>query len=185
MNNLKLGVATWIVSRFAPICDREALIGDLTEEHARLTEAGLPDAPWGWYLRHICASIPPLLWAGLARATWPVTLGVALAAYVLMFSIQEFVSLTARSPVTNYCPVELFLFLPVALLVGYLAERIRRGTAIVCGTLVLLTAVVMAVWHWYGGNAPLLIQKQWLWLLLGPTVMFIGVAVDRRRSSAR
>src|SRR5690349_7140514 len=173
MKNLKFDVATWLVSRCVPMRDREALIGDLTEEHLRLTKAGLPDAPLGWYLRHIWASIPPLLCAALARATWPVTLGVALAAYLLMFSIQEFISLTARSPVTNYCPVELFVFFPVALLVGYLAERIRRRTSIVCGTLVLLTAAVMAVWDWYGGNAPLLIEKQWLWLLLGPAVMFI------------
>jgi len=185
MKNLKLRVATWIVSRFVPIRDREALIGDLTEEHARLTKAGLPDAPSGWYLRHIWASIPPLLWAGLARATWPMTLGIALAAYILICSVQGFVSWTARGPATMYCPVELGVFFPIALLVGYLAERIRPRTSIVCGTLLLLTVAAMIVWDWYGGNAPLQVQKQLPWLVLGPAVMWIGVATDRRRSSAR
>jgi hypothetical protein len=72
--------------------------------------------------------------------------GVALAAYVLIFALQEFVSWGARRPATIYCPVELAVFFPITLLI----ERIRRSTSIVCGTLVLMTVAVSAVWDWYG-----------------------------------
>jgi len=184
MKSIKLNVATWILSRFVPVGAREALIGDLTEEYARLAKAGVPDAPLGWYLRHIGGSVPPLLWAGLATATWLKTLGVALAAYTLLtFPLQWFVQWAVRSlPAKIDGPVELVVLLPTVLLIGYLAERIRRRTLIVLGTLFLLTFAAQFVW-WDAGNAP--IQTQLAWLFLGPAVIFVGVALDRRRSSTR
>jgi hypothetical protein len=184
MKNRKLKVATWLLSRFVPNGAREALLGDLTEEYARLVKAGHPDAPLGWYLRHISGSIPPLLCAGLARATWPMTLGVALVAYALLtFPTQWFVQWAVRSlPAKIELPVELVVLIPTVFLIGYLAERIRRGTLIALGTLLLLTIVAQIIWG-NAGNAP--IQSQLVWLFLGPEVIFVGVVINRRRSSAR
>ena len=184
MKNLKLEVAAWVLSRFAPISAREALIGDLTEEYARLAKAGLPDAPLGWYLRHICGSIPPLLWASLARGTWPKTLGIALVAYTLLtFPTRWFVQWAVhRLPPKIDGPVELVFLLPTVLLIGYLAERIRRRTLIMLGTLLMLTIAAQFVWG-DARNAP--IQSQLAWLFLGPAVIFVGVAINRRRSSTR
>ncbi len=184
MKNLKLHVATWILSRFVPARDREALVGDLTEEHARLTAAGRRDAPFGWYLRHVCASIPPLVWAGLARATWPTTLAIALAAFFLTVLMQTFVQWAIRSLAVKVDgPVAMVIFSPLVLLIGYLAERIRRRTSIVFGALLLLTIAAMTVWDLNTGK--LHIQRQLPAYLLGLAVICIGVATKRRRSSAR
>lgn len=183
MKSLKLNVATWMLSRLVPLNAREAIVGDLVEEHARLTKSGLSDAPLGWYLQHICGSILPLLSAGLARAAWPVTFGVALVAYALIFPTQWFIQWAIRHlPAKFDGPVELIVLLPAVFLIGYLAERIRRRSLTVLGTLVLLTIAAQFAWG-DARNAPL--QSQLAGLFLGPAIIFVGVAINRHRSSAR
>jgi hypothetical protein len=179
MSSLSLNIATWVLSRFVPMSDREALIGDLAEEYARRAKAGLPYAAFGWYLGHICASIPPLLWARLARATWPMTFGVALLAYFVVGAAQLVIQWTVQSlTATAHRPLVLIIIFPIVLLIGYISERTRRRSAIVLGAMLLLAIAAMTLWS--AGNAP--VQYRLAYLLLGPAVAFIGAAMNWRRS---
>jgi hypothetical protein len=181
MRNIGLNVATWILARFVPMSDREELIGDLTEEYARRAKAGLPYAVLGWYLRHICASIPPLLWARLTRATWPITLGVALLAYFVVGAAQLVIQWAVQSfTLTAHRHLDLVIIFPTVLLIGYISERFRHRSAIFLGAVLLLAIAAMTLWS--AGNAPVLYRLAYL--LLGPSVAFIGAAMNCRSKSA-
>jgi hypothetical protein len=182
MKNLGLKLATWILSRLVRSSDREALIGDLAEEYARRTRAGPPHAAFGWYLRQTCASFPPLLSARLTQAMWPMTFGVALVAYLMVGGAQLLIQWAVRNMTTGaHAPLVLAILFPVILLIGYLAERLRRSAAIVLGTMLLLAIAAMTVWN--TGSSPL--PYRLAYLLVGPTVAFVGIAMDWRRRSAR
>jgi hypothetical protein len=110
------------------------------------------------------------------------TLVVALGAYFLILPTQGCIYSAVRSsPAEIDGLVEIVVFFPIVLLIGYLAERVRRGTSTMLGMLLLLTIAAQIVW-WDAGNAP--VQTQLAWLVLGPTVILIGVVTNRSRSSA-
>jgi hypothetical protein len=174
MHHLALRVATWIFARLVPKGDREPLIGDLAEEYALRVNAASSSAALKWYLQQICASIPPLLWVRLTRATWVATLGVALLAYfavgVMQLIIHWAIS-SSSAPVYN--PLGLVIIFPIVVLIGYFAERFRRRSAIVLGAMMLLAITAMTVLT--SENAPLWYRGAYFFV--GPVAAFIGSAL--------
>jgi drug/metabolite transporter (DMT)-like permease len=182
MRRPPLPLLTWVFTRFVPKGDREPLIGDLAEEYELRARTTSSSAASRWYLRQICASIPPLLWARFTRATWPATLGVALLAYfavgVVQYMIQRAI---ANSTATFYGPLPLIIVFPIVVLIGYLAERIRPRSAVVMGTLMLLAITAMTLWASEG--APLWYRAAYF--VVGPAAAFAGAVLQRRHSRAR
>jgi hypothetical protein len=82
---------------------------------------------------------------------------------------------------TTRGPLALIILFPIVLVIGFFAERFRRRSAVVLGAILLLAIAAMTVWG--TGNAP--IRYRLAYLLVGPTVAFIGTAMHWRRNSAR
>ena len=178
MHHFALYVATWIFSRLVPKTDREPLIGDLAEEYALRVNAASSSAALKWYLRQIGASIPPLLWARLTRATWPATLGVALLAYFAVGVVQLILHWAIpSSSATGYNPLGLVIIFPMVVLIGYFAERFRHRAAIVLGAMMLLAITAMTVLT--TESAPLWYRLAYFFV--GPAAAFIGSAMRSQR----
>jgi hypothetical protein len=178
MQALALYVATWIVSRLVPKGDREPLIGDLAEEYALRVNAASSSAALKWYLRQICASIPPLLWARLTQAAWLATLGVALLAYFAVGVVQLIIHWAIPSSSgPEYQPLGLVIIFPMVVLIGYFAERLRRRAAIVLAAMMLLAITAMTVWT--TESAPLWYRVAYFFV--GPAAAFIGSALRSLR----
>jgi drug/metabolite transporter (DMT)-like permease len=178
MHHLVLRVATWILSRLVPKRDREPLIGDFAEEYALRMNAASSSAALKWYLQQTCASVPPLLWLRLTRATWLATLGVAFLAYFAVGVAQLILywAITSFS-VTVYSPLGLIIVFPIVVLIGYFAEGIRRRSAIVLGVMMLLAMTAMTVWT--TENAPLWYRVAYFFV--GPAAAVIGSALRSLR----
>jgi hypothetical protein len=171
MDRPALRVVTRIFSWLVPKDHREPLIGDFAEEYALRAKAGSPSAALRWYLRQICASVPPLLWARLTRAAWLSTLGVALIAYFAVGVVQIILRWAiSSSSATLYNPLDLITIFPMVVLIGYVAERFRRRAAIVLGAMMLLAITAMTVWS--TENSPLWYRVAWFFV--GPAAAFIG-----------
>jgi hypothetical protein len=173
-----LHVATWIFSWLVPRDVREPLMGDLAEEYALRVKAISSSAALKWYLRQICASVPPLLWARLTRTVWLSTLGVAFLAYFAVGVVQVLIRwMISSSSATVHNPLDLILIFPMVVLIGYFAERFRRRAAIVLGAMMLLAITAMTVWAteisplWY----------RVAWFFVGPAAAFIGSVLPSLR----
>jgi hypothetical protein len=147
MRHRVLQVATWAISRLAPRSEREALWGDLAEEYELRARAATSAAALRWYRQQLCASIPPLLWARVCRASWLATTAVALLAYfavgVVEFVVNRGISRSSVDGASAYDPLGMLITFPIVVLVGYLAERVHRGAAFVLGAMMLLAVIVM------------------------------------------
>src|SRR5580658_7373033 len=123
-----LQVAIWILSRLVPEGERDALVGDLIEEHALRAAATSSSAALRWALQQVCASAPPLLWARLRRAAWIATFGVALLAYTAVGVVEFFVNRAMSSPSAAgpiaYALLGLIIPFPTVVLIAYFAARI-------------------------------------------------------------
>jgi hypothetical protein len=141
-----LRVSTWIFSRLVPKDIRDALIGDLMEEYARRASPTSSSAALQWYLRQICTSILPMLGTRLRRATWLATLGVGLISYFAVAALQPFVRRAISSSFANgYFAADLIAIFTTIVIIGFLAERLRRRASIVLGLMLLLTLILMTV----------------------------------------
>ncbi len=129
MRHRAVDVATWMFSRLVSKGEREPLLGDLAEEYALRTNAASASAAFKWYLRQICASAPPLLYAQLARAGWIATAGVALLAYIGAGLAELMVHRVISSSPAVYNPLGLVITFPMVVLIGYFAARFRRRSA--------------------------------------------------------
>jgi hypothetical protein len=179
MRNPSLHLATWILSRLAPENERDPLIGDLAEEYALRSKATSSSAARKWYLRQVCASVPPLLRARLRRPMWLATFGFALAAYIAIGVVQLIVGWVIAD---IYDPLNLIIGLPMVVLIGYVAARFRRRAATVLAALMLVAVTVMTLTTTEA--APLWYR---IAFFLGPAAAFIGGAVhsrQERRSTA-
>jgi hypothetical protein len=171
MRNPALNVVTWIFSRLVPKDIREPLMGDLEEEHAQRAQAISSSAALKWYLREICASIPPLLWARLTRTPWLSTLGVAVLAYFAVGVAQVLIRWMISSPSSAaYHRLDVILIFPMVVLIGYFAERFRRRAAIVLGAMMLIAITAMTLLA--NESSPLWYRVAWFFV--GPTAAFIG-----------
>jgi hypothetical protein len=178
MHHPALYVATWLFSRLVPKDVREPLMGDLAEEYALRVQAAPSSAALKWYLRQICASIPPLLWVRLTRAVWLSTLGVALLGYCAVGVVQLIVRWAISSSfATVHNRLDVIFIFPMVVLIGYFAERLRRRAAIVLGTMMLIaiTAMTLSTTE----SSPLWYRAAWF--LVGPAAAFIGSALPSRR----
>jgi hypothetical protein len=177
MSDFALRIATWILSRFVSKNDREALIGDLAEEYARRVRSDSRSAAFVWYLRHSFTSIPALVRVKLTRARWPLTLGVALLAYLLVGVAQLIIRWALQSLSARSHPLLILIILvPIILLIAYLAERLRRKSAIMLGAILMIAIAAMTMWS--SRNAAM--QYQLAYLLVGPCVAFFGTALNWR-----
>ena len=167
-----LSMASWMLSRFVPMADRESLLGDLAEEHASRAASQSTAAASRWLLRQIGASIPPLLWSGLRRAAWPATLGVALLGYVAIAVMQLCIHWALGQSAT-YGAQPLLIVAPMVAVVGYLADRWRRRAALVLAVMMLLAMTAMTVWT--TEDAPLWYRAAYF--LVGPAAAVIGGAL--------
>jgi|SRR5215469_2027899 len=175
MRHRALQLAMWILARLVPEGDRLPLVGDLVEEYAlRAKEASSPTA-LRWCLQQVCASVPPLLWARLARAGWIPMVGVALLAYIAVGVVELAVNWTiSRSAAYN--PLGMLVTFPIVVLIGYFAARFRRGAAIVLGVMMLVSVTVMTL------TSPEILPLGYriAYFFVGPLAVFIGTALHSR-----
>jgi hypothetical protein len=179
---LALALATSILSRLVPPGDREPLVGDLAEEYALRVRADPSYAPHLWYLRQIWSSIPPIIRMRLSREAWCATLGVALVAYFAVGLGQLAVAWaipTSSEP--TYDPLGLIVTFPLIVIIGYFAERSRRGAAAVLATLMLLaiTAITLLI----AVTAPVWYQAAYFFV--GPVGAIVGGALHESHASSR
>ena len=128
-------------SRLEPAAEREALLGDLHEEHSLRSAAGSPTAARTWLRRQLCASILHFAWCRAKAVAWISTAGVAVLAYVAIGVIDYLIKRgVAVSPVAG-----LLLTFIAATLVAYVAGLLRRGAPIVLATMLLLAIIVMTL----------------------------------------
>jgi hypothetical protein len=175
----------WAFSRLAPHSQREALLGDLAEEHALRAKAASPSAAARWYLRQIYASIAPLLWARLTQSGWLATAGVALLAYIAIGLVELLVNaaiagVSATSP-GDYNPLGMLITFPAVVLIGYFAAGFRRRAAIALLAMMLLSVTAMTLW----ADEKLPIWYRIAYFLVGPAATLIGNAWRSRLRSLR
>ena len=173
--------ATWFFSWLVPRAEREALLGDLAEEYLLRAGAASAAAASRWYLRQICASVPPLLWARLARSGWLATAGVALLAYIGVGLVELMVNWAiahlSGTPTGAYNPLGMFItFLPVVL-IGYFAAGLRPRAAIVLVAMMLFSVTAMTLW----GDERLPTWYRIAYFLVGPAATFIGSGLHSMR----
>jgi hypothetical protein len=181
MSHRTLHVMSWLLSRLAPEGAREPLVGDLTEEYALRANSTSSSAALRWYLRQVCASASPLLWARLTRAAWISTIGVALLAYITVgvaeFTVNWAISNRAATSIFAYKLLGLIITFPIVVLIGYFAARFRRGAAFVLGVMMLLVVTMMMLWTTES-------MPTWFriaYFIGGPAAAFIGSGLHSLR----
>jgi hypothetical protein len=176
-----LQVATWTLCRLAPRSEREALLGDLAEEYALRADAASSPGAYQWYLRQVCASAAPLLWARLTRSAWVATAGVAVFAYLATGLVEFIVNWAMAGPVATgtaaYNPLGMFITFPMVVLIGYFAARLRRRATLVLAAMMLLSVTAMTLW----GHESLPTWYRIAYFLVGPAASFIGGALNSLR----
>jgi hypothetical protein len=170
-------MATWMLSRLVPDGERDALVGDLIEEHALRAAATSPSAALGWCLQQVLASAPPLLWARLRRAVWIATVAVALLAYTAVGVVEWIVNRALPSSAATGTVANMLLGLlipfPMVALIAYVAARFSSRAPIVLGAIMLLMVTLMTLTSaeriptWY----------RIAYFVVGPTAAFIGSAL--------
>ena len=181
MRDRILHLAIWFVSRFVPAVEREALMGDLTEEYALRASASCSSAALKWCLRQVFASAPPLLWTTVTRSGWISTAGVALLAYIAVGAVELAVNhvfaLSSGHPGAAYNPLGMVVTFPLVVLIGYCAAALRRRAPIVLGAMMLCAVTLMtfssteAVPAWYRAA----------YFVVGPAAALIGSVWHSRR----
>jgi hypothetical protein len=168
-----LSLATSLLQWVLPPQDRDAILGDLIEEH-RIRSAGSPIAATRWYWGQVCRSIPAVLVMGIRRDGWPLTVSIALAVYMFVGALN-FVgtAVVARmfgARAESWGVSGLVVGLSAIAIGGYVAGRVRRGAATVLGVLVVIVAaLLMAAPH---DTAPFMYQ--FTFLILGPVAARLG-----------
>jgi hypothetical protein len=172
--------AMWAFSRLAPHSQREALLGDLAEEYAMRATALSPSAACRWYLRQVCASVPPLLWSRLAQPGWIVTTAVALCAYIAVGFVELIVNWAiagaSGSSAAGYNPLGMYLTFPLVVLIGYVTAGLRRRAEIVLVAMMLLSVTAMTLW----GHESLPAWYRIAYFLVGPAATLTGSSLRSR-----
>jgi len=153
-------IAAWLLTCLLPASDRDAVLGDLVEEHGIRARIASDPTAAVWFWKQVLGSIPWALWIGISRGAWLTTLGVAFGAYVVA-GVIEFVGEAAIArligPDARALPVLSAAFGLVTILIGgYVAARIRPGAATLLAAIVMLVVVMLFVTVpdsaplWYG-----------------------------------
>jgi hypothetical protein len=178
-----LRAVTWLFSRLVPKDVREPMIGDLAEEYVARAKATSSFAALSWYLREICASVPPMLWIRLTRAAWIATLAVAglafIAAGVVDVVVTRAIPNWAADGTFAPSPLGVVIKLLVVGLIGYFAERSRRRAGLVLGAILFLVIAAMTLSS-SEMSSPLWFKASWFFL--GPAAAVGGILCAVRRS---
>jgi hypothetical protein len=174
-------LAVWLLHCVLPSRDRDAVLGDLYEEYGIRATASV-SAATRWYWGQVCRSVPSLVLATARRGRWLLTISIALAAYVVVGTINVAgTALVARlldSPAATSRVSGMFVGLTAIAAGGYIAAWIRPAAAIMLGALVAIVAVVLMVSP--SDTAPLWYQLTFL--VCGPLAAAAGrtLRVGRR-----
>ncbi len=177
MRHRALHLATWILTRLVAAEQREPLIGDLAEEYLLRANQVSASVALRWYVRQIWVSAPSLIWARLRPTARMVS--VAFLAYVAVGIAELSVNRMISGPTVTYDPVALLIMFPTVVLIGYVAERYRRGAAIALGAMLLLVVTAMTAWSaespptWY----------RIAYFFVGPAAAVIGGVLRSLRSA--
>jgi hypothetical protein len=174
-------IAAWLLACVLPPSDRDAVLGDLVEEHAIRTRIASGPTATMWFWKQVLGSIPSVLWMGTRRGAWLTTLGVAFGAYVVAGAI-EFVGEAALArligPDARTLPILSAAFgLATIVVGGYVAALIRPGAATALAAIVMLVVATLLVTvpdsapFWYGLT----------FLMVGPLAALAGGTVGRVR----
>lgn len=183
MHDRILHLAIWLLARFVPAVEREALMGDLTEEYALRATASSSSGALKWCLQQAFASAPPLLWSTFTRSAWISTAGVALLAYIAVGAVELAVNLvfamsSARAGAA-YNPFGMLVTFPLVVLIGCGAAGLRRRAPIVLGAMMLVAVTLMTV----SSNEAVPAWYRAAYFIVGPTAALIGSVWHSRRRS--
>ena len=174
-------VGNWLVSRVVKESNRDALLGDLSEEFA--LRARLADATTAslWYWGQVGRSIPCMLWDAFKAGRWLLTLIVAMGAYIAA-GLFEFVGTAALATLVardsrHYMLLNLIVGLTTMGIGGYFAAWVRSGAATVLAGMLLLGMAPLMVW--FSDSAPLWYQLAFL--SLGPMAALGGGSLCMRK----
>ncbi|MEW5915512.1 MAG: hypothetical protein AB1762_03870 [Gemmatimonadota bacterium] len=173
--------ALWLLQRFLPADDRDAILGDLVEEQMLRRRAGEPNASV-WFWRQVLRSVAPIVWLVFCRGSWIATLAAGGAAYGIV-KIEE----STAALVWPVLPAALsgspwfvgLLGLCTMLLGGMFASWMRRGADVALAA--ISTCMVV---HWMlnaGASMPFLWQLYFL--LSCPAAALAGAKLIRIRSA--
>jgi len=177
--------ADWILTRLLPEAQKDAVLGDLIEEHAlRAATSPAPNESW-WYLRQVSRSLAPLLWAAARRGQWLATLGAAVAAYGLIKIIESASAVTlfaVLAPQSSAFVLALYIFGPANMMLGgYVAARMRPGAAT---ALAAISIIMVLQWMATAGS----VVSIWFaayFLVVCPLTALAGGALERKLRHAR
>ena len=139
--------ATWLLRCLLAEPDREAVIGDLIEEHALRQASSSGHLSW-WYWNQVARSVLPLVWMTVRRGRWLGVLGAALVAFVVV-TVVESAAMTATfrlfiDPVAQ-ARASFVIGLAATALGGYVAAWIRRGAATMLAAMIALVVATMMI----------------------------------------
>ena len=177
-------LATLLLRTVLPARDRETLLGDLLEEYALIAQ----HAADRWYWRQAFRSVAPILWSNIRRGGWLKTLGVALAAYLLVSLAMPSESvLTLIYPETPFHRDVVYIALSfmvcawLTIVAGYFAARMRSGAPVVLAAVVAVMGVVSLIHT--GDRAPFWYQL--FLIVIGPLGAIAGGRLYARRKEKR
>ena len=140
--------ATWLLERVVPERNREAVLGDLTEEYRLRAPSASPFAVSRWYWGQVCGTISHVLWTYVRGGEWLLTLGIAVGAYLAAGTIEFVGTVTIARlfalEAEAFIVVSLIVGLTTMVLGGYFAAWIRPAAApAVAGIAFIVVAVLM------------------------------------------
>ncbi len=164
--------------------ERDALLGDLCEEHAARASVSAAAAA-RWYWNQAVRSLPILLGRRARHGRWISTLAIAMAAYVVVGALNAIGTfLVAGRTGGSVVPSHVVSAVVGLIAIGsgaHLASRMRSAAGDVLGGLVFAVAVAMLLFPvdaspaWY----------QLLFLTLGPLAARLGSATATPTRSQR
>jgi hypothetical protein len=172
----------WILGRLLPEANRDALLGDLMEEHALLAQTKSPADATRWYWSQVSRSVAALAWAAARRGLWLATLGAGVVGYGVV-KICESTAAMALGNVFVQQPVLRAMSAFVVgvsgmVLGGFVAARLRRGAA---AAVALISAVMVLQWI-AGEGRGVALPFQLYFLVACPAAAIAGGALVRKHS---
>jgi hypothetical protein len=167
-------LADWVLACVAAPADREAAVGDLTEEYAIRVRGSSPLRAAWWYWGQVVRSAPWLIWTTVRRGGWFGTLCVALAACVC----QAGVELSVRAAITHLPHTHGDFPLAVAaivlaslVIVSFASGRIRPGASSVFAGMALIAVALQLLFR---HGAGLSVGRQLFTIVAGPSAACVG-----------
>lgn len=173
----------WLAAKLLSVAidadDRDALLGDLLEEHASRASAS-PLLAARWYWSQAIRSLPIVIGHRARRRRWLSTIGIAIAAYPVVGGLNAAGMAAVRWFLDGQASPNHIASALVGLTAicagAHLASKVRPSAGEIVGGLVMLVAVLMLLFPvdaspaWY----------QLIFLVLGPLAAHLGSATATR-----